>query len=103
MYLIPKPKKISVTDGFLNAKALTAEFGEFSSEQVLRAFEILEKETADNCKENKTIKLIIIKKDEYTDCEEYSLKIDGEGINIYAGDARGVFYAIQTLRQIVYT
>ena len=103
MYLIPMPKKLSVGKEALHAISFVADFGEFSSEQVLHIFGILGKETENYCKGNVAVNLTVIKKEEYTDCEEYSIKIDGEGIKICAGNARGVFYAIQTLRQIVYT
>ena len=102
MYLIPKPKKISVGKESLLANSFDKNFGELCSKQVLHIFGILEKETSDNCKSGGKVKLSAFKNEEY-DSEEYSIKIDANGIKISAGDERGVFYAIQTLRQIVQT
>ena len=102
MYLIPKPKKISVGKESLLANSFDKNFGELCSEQVLHIFGILEKEASDNCVKGGEINLSAFKNEEY-DSEEYSIKIDANGIKISAGDERGVFYAIQTLRQIVQT
>lgn len=102
MYLLPMPKKVSLGEGVLCAAAFKADFGALWSEQVSALLKTLEKEAAEGCTGG-TVNIIAEKNTEFTDYEEYTLTIDKDGIKIYAGDARGVFYALQTLRQIVYT
>ena len=80
MYLIPKPKKISVGKESLLANSFDKNFGELCSEQVLHVFGILEKEASDNCVKGGEINLSAFKNEEY-DSEEYSIKIDANGIN----------------------
>lgn len=103
MYLIPKPKEINLKTGKIYASSIDADFGALLTEQVANALSYLADDMQENCPDGETLNITAEIKKEYTNNEEYSFAIDESGIKIYAGDARGAFYAIQTLRQIVYT
>ncbi|MCW3785291.1 glycoside hydrolase family 20 protein [Plebeiibacterium sediminum] len=48
-------------------------------------------------------KIYLIKSDEITVPESYSIQINSNEIKLIAGDQKGIFYAIETLRQIIST
>lgn len=101
MRLIPAPKKVQLTGGKLCASDFIAELGSFDTVQTRKALADLKKDAKERIKDAGAAVLIAEKAEEMADCEEYSLIITEEKIVIKAGSARGVFYAIQTLRQIV--
>lgn len=103
MKLIPMPEKALKTGGILFAGEISAELGEFDNLQTRKALSDLLKDMKEVVKSDLTVPLKMEKNDGFTDCEEYSIIINKEGITVFAKEARGAFYAIQTLRQIVLT
>ena len=99
MRLIPQPKKITVSDGVLNAGKFAANFGAFFSKQVTEVFRKLCSDVQGICE---TAVMLTVRKSEKLTCdEEYVLLITDKDILIEASHSKGVFYALQTLRQIV--
>lgn len=103
MRLIPAPKKVQLAEGKLFANDFTARLGEFDTVQTRKALSALKDDACEKIKASSTALLVAEKDEKMTDCDEYRIAITNEKIVISAGDARGVFYAIQTLRQIVLT
>jgi len=101
MHLIPEPKKIIFEDGVLSAGKFTADFGPFFSKQVAHAFKTLCNDVKNKCE--KAVVLTVRNSEKLTNDEEYILSINEKGIHIEACHSKGVFYALQTLRQIVAT
>lgn len=103
MNLIPKPKNICITGGQLKPGEILTEKGELVSIQVEKACERLNDDIRKKGLCGAPVKLLIAKSVNLTDVEEYALKINEDGIHIQACHAKGVFYALQTLRQIICT
>ena len=103
MNLIPKPKKLCVTYGQLQAGSITAQLGEFATKQVEKALQILSDEISEKNLAGDNVMLSVIKAECLTNPEEYTVEISQNGIRIEACHAKGVFYALQTLRQIICT
>lgn len=101
MYLIPEPKKVVMENGVLKAGKIAADFGPFFSKQVENAYKMLCNDIKNT--HEKTVLLTVRKSEKLTDCEEYFIVIEEKGIHIEASHAKGVFYALQTLRQIITT
>ena len=103
MNLIPKPKKLCVTYGQLQAGSITAQLGKFATKQVEKALQILSDEISEKNLAGDNVMLSVIKAECLTNPEEYTVEISQNGIRIEACHAKGVFYALQTLRQIICT
>lgn len=99
MRLIPEPQKIIISGGVLNAGKFTADLGSFFSKQVAKAFKTLCNDIKNTYE--KTVMLTARKSEKLTNDEEYILLITDKEIRIEASHSKGVFYALQTLRQIV--
>ena len=57
----------------------------------------------EKCLSEDPVDLIAIKSNQFADEEEYLLEVHENGIRIEAFHAKGVFYALQTLRQMICT
>ena len=90
MNLLPQPKTLEIKDGYLKSKKL-AIFNECTDERIAKAIECFEK--ADDG-------AVLTLKCGESDSEAYTLDIDGNGITILGEGAKGLFYGIQTLKQI---
>ena len=90
MILLPKPKTLEINDGYLKSKKLVI-FNECADERIAKAIECFEK--ADDG-------AVLTLKCGESDSEAYTLDIDGNGITILGEGAKGLFYGIQTLKQI---
>jgi len=90
MFLLPKPQKIVINNGYLKKNSVHVK--EFKGDsRILKALKKLP------CSESGTELEIRI---EGTDSECYALTIDERKIIIIASGEAGAFYAIQTLRQV---
>ncbi|MCR4692489.1 MAG: beta-N-acetylhexosaminidase, partial [Firmicutes bacterium] len=90
MNIIPTPKKTEINDGFLRIKTVKIINmpNDLRIKNALKGFAVNDKGVLlEICMEN-------------GESEAYTLKIESEKITITSGGAAGVFYAIQTLRQI---
>lgn len=90
MNLIPMPKKVEKQDGFLKSKAvrLTTQITDERLIKAINKLPISEYGT--------TLEIFY----EENSKESYSLKVEPENIKIIADSSAGVFYSIQTLRQL---
>lgn len=90
MYLLPKPQSMIEKSGFL--KELSVRVKEYTGdERITKALKKLP------CSETGTELVILLAG---TEPESYTLTVDESKITIIAADEPGVFYAIQTLRQL---
>lgn len=97
--IIPTPQKIIYGNSETQFRYFTIENEKFETEvKLLKSF-LLEKGMLIG-KNGLTIKFIQYEFPEYDSDEVYSLKIDNE-ITITARNAKGAFYAIQTLKQLL--
>ena len=90
MNLIPSPKKIEIRDGFLKSKILKMD-NMPTDERIVKALRHF------SFKEDGVSMEILMGGG---DGEEYSVEIEQDNIIIRAETAQGVFYALQTLRQL---
>jgi Glycosyl hydrolase family 20, catalytic domain/Glycosyl hydrolase family 20, domain 2 len=96
-FLIPKPKTIIEKDGVFSKALNMLAFQEFSSKRLTKALaDISMQETT--CSESAS--LVVIKTNEISDKQAYSLKISKNRIQIEASDVSGAFYGIKTLKQL---
>lgn len=100
-YVIPKPVKLIPGEGaFLLSEDVSLKPGNFRNEaEFLKTyahsdFQVKLKSEADG-------KPILFEKDEKLGAEAYDIHVSPQQIMIRGGSAKGVFYAIQTLRQLM--
>lgn len=106
--VIPQPVKMTVEKGHFNLKPSTAVILGFEDEKMECATDFLN-EVAEpifgtklKVATGKTKKgAINITRDESLGEEAYRLEVGNKGINIEASTSHGVFYAFQTLRQLI--
>ena len=99
MHLIPYPKKLELKEGHLYADAYDLEISGPLSRQLKGVLELFAVDLKD-AGVNGVFKMVI-NTAEISD-ESYTIEISTGGIRVTGGE-RGVFYAVQTLRQIVNT
>lgn len=90
MKLLPKPQKVEMKEGFLRTKKVNIQ-NFCTDERIKKALSCFETDEGGvkltlNCSEGNG--------------ESYTLDIEEDAISIKGADAAGVFYAIQTLKQI---
>lgn len=90
MNIIPTPKNIQKREGFLENKTIRL-VSELNDKRLINALAFLPQSD-----EGTLLEVNIDKKGQ----EAYSLNIESDKIKINAGNDAGVFYAIQTLRQL---
>lgn len=90
MFLLPYPKKINFTEGFLKSKVLKIN-NICSDERIEKALRFFKTGNDD---------VVLTVETKNGEGEGYSLSISEDRIHIEGNSAGGVFYAIQTLRQI---
>ena len=90
MNIIPTPKNIQKREGFLENKTIRL-VSELNDKRLINALAFLPQSD-----EGTLLEVNIDKKGQ----EAYSLSIESDKIKISAGNDAGVFYAIQTLRQL---
>ena len=99
MHLIPYPKKLELKEGRFYANAYNLKINGPLSRQLKRALELFTVDLKNV--EVHGVFTMEINTAEISD-EAYTIEISAAGIRI-AGGERGIFYAIQTLRQIINT
>lgn len=102
-YVVPKPVKLIPDEGaFLLSEDVAIDAGEFENEaDFLRKYaqSDFQKEIGES-EGGKTISFV---KDPSLGEEAYNLEVTPEQIQIAGGSAQGIFYAVQTLRQLMLT
>jgi hexosaminidase len=105
--LVPKPAKITYSEGAFTLKPNTVIYTDKASEQVARQLQkMLEPATGyflevrKGSKNSNAICLKIDKKLSTLGEEGYTLKSDKNMIQVSAASSKGIFYGIQTLRQL---
>ena len=91
MYLLPKPQKMELTSGFLQNKTFVIK-NSCSDSRIEKALQKLP------CSQDGTVLEII---DRGGASEEYTLEIQKDKVTITGESPAGVFYAIQSLRQLL--
>ncbi len=86
MILVPKPQKITVNEGVLEARSFKV-----VCDSEIKFFDVFGGGEV----------LLEVKKAEYDTAEKYSLSIDAEGVHIAYGDIAGAYRAATTLKQIL--
>lgn len=112
MYIIPNPKLYKIEDGkFKITKDIVINLEHKCDSQDLESAIELQKELKDifgfkvaitkSFRNNNFKNAINIIRENIEGQEAYKLKIDKEGIRISGGTSTGIFYGIQTLKQII--
>lgn len=101
MNIIPKPLKVKETGGYTE---ISKNCKIFSDDALLKGAEIFSKEilgteVMDFSSDDAQVKIIL---NSVLGREEYNLKCDASTLTVEASDFAGVFYAVQTLKQIVF-
>lgn len=91
MYLLPKPQKVEITSGFLQEKSFCVKNACEDPRIEKALLKLPWDETG----------IVLEVSDRHGDTEGYSLKIEEHKITITGDSAAGVFYGIQTLRQLL--
>ncbi|AVR47559.1 beta-N-acetylglucosaminidase [Christiangramia fulva] len=102
-YIVPKPSKLIPDEGaFLLSDDVDLQAGEFENEaNFLKDYAQSDFQKAIEVSEDG--KPVIFTKNPSLGEEAYHLKVTPEEIKIEGGSAKGIFYAVETLRQLILT
>ncbi len=104
--IIPEPLNVKYSEGFFELNAATQliikDNGEFANEvSFLQSF--IKESIGTELKEgDNSNKITILKTDQITTPEAYNIEINENEVKLIAGDSNGLFYAIETFRQIIF-
>jgi len=100
--LIPMPAQVAWSDGDVTLGADTRVTGSRQTEAIADSL-VRELGLQPGKGRGSTIRLLLVAKSKIANPEGYHLKAGGKQILIEASDTRGLFYGVQTLRQLVVT
>ncbi len=104
--IIPEPESVQYSDGSfeLNRQTqLTIEDSDDFSNEVSFLHSIIKSSIGKELQEgDSSNKIIITKSDQITNPEAYDIEISENEVKLIAGDSKGMFYAIETFRQLIF-